>query len=192
MNQKLVWIIGAVLVIFILRNVYILAVGPDLPGRKVAELKNEIVKEGQKVAYNSDPPTSGSHYKTAAREGVYTSVGPAGGMSYHSTQDDRSLIASLADGFVILWYKCDMVGKGMVKEGTKTPSAYDDMECMKRADNLAKVFEKKGQVKLIVMPRAGLSKNYALTAWGRIDEFDEFDSKRVEEFIDSFRGLTID
>ncbi len=177
------------MVLFILRNLFILATQPDLPGRKVAELKNEVVKEGAEVSYNSDPPTSGAHYKIAAREGVYESVGPAGGMSYSSTQDDRSLVASMSDGFVILWYKCDVVGNPMVKEGTKTPSAYDDKKCMKRADNLSKVFLKKSQVNLIVMPRAGLKTNYALTSWGRIDEFDEYEEKRVIEFIDAFRGI---
>lgn len=189
MKKNIFWILSGILVLIIIRNIFVLLIQPDLPGRKVAELKNEIVKENQKVTYNSNPPTSGSHYKIAAREGVYFSVGPAGGMSYNTTQDDRSLVAAMADGFVILWYKCDIVGPSMVKEGATTQSSLKDKECVKRSDNLAKSFLGKGQNKLIVMPRVGLNKNYALTAWGRIDEFDEFDKMRVDEFIDAFRGF---
>jgi hypothetical protein len=42
--------------------------------------------------------------------------------------------------------------------------------------------------KLILAPYPPLDKNIALTAWTRLDTFDDFDEARVKSFIDSFRN----
>ncbi|MFQ5794557.1 MAG: DUF3105 domain-containing protein [Candidatus Bipolaricaulia bacterium] len=42
--------------------------------------------------------------------------------------------------------------------------------------------------RLIVAPYPGLDHDIALTAWGRIDKFDEFDRDRIEAFIQAYRN----
>jgi hypothetical protein len=42
---------------------------------------------------------------------------------------------------------------------------------------------------VILAPYPGMKSTIALTAWGRIDQFDEFDGKRIVRFIDAYRGI---
>lgn len=78
------------------------------------------------------------------------------------------------------------------KEGTVSgkieESQWESQECKDLVAKLTAVFEKKGKRKLIVIPRPALEARIALTAWGRIDKFDQFDEQRIIRFIDSFRN----
>jgi hypothetical protein len=42
---------------------------------------------------------------------------------------------------------------------------------------------------VILAPYPGMKTKIALTAWTRIDQFDEFDAKRIRRFIDAYRGI---
>jgi hypothetical protein len=42
---------------------------------------------------------------------------------------------------------------------------------------------------VILAPYPGMKNRIALTAWGRIDLFDDFDEKRITRFIDAYRGI---
>jgi hypothetical protein len=42
---------------------------------------------------------------------------------------------------------------------------------------------------VILAPYPGLDRCIALTAWARIDKFDQFDERRVARFIDAYRGI---
>ncbi len=42
---------------------------------------------------------------------------------------------------------------------------------------------------VVLAPRPGMDKRVALTAWGKIDKFDEFDEQRILRFIKRFRGI---
>jgi len=42
---------------------------------------------------------------------------------------------------------------------------------------------------VILVPYPGLDRCIALTAWTRIDKFDQFDERRVARFIDAYRGI---
>jgi hypothetical protein len=42
---------------------------------------------------------------------------------------------------------------------------------------------------VILAPYPGLDRCIALTAWTRIDQFDELDERRVVRFIDAYRGI---
>ena len=137
-----------------------------LPGQKMADLGRKHVPFGEKVEYNSNPPTSGPHDEDWIRTGVY-----------EREKDDRNLIHSLEHGYVIMSYKClEATGSASLNEG-----------CKVKKDQLAKIYEKKGKKKLIVVPRENLETNFALTAWTYLDKFDEFDQTRIEKFIDAHR-----
>ncbi len=42
---------------------------------------------------------------------------------------------------------------------------------------------------VILAPYPGMKSKIALTAWGRIDQFDDLDEARVTRFIDAYRGI---
>lgn len=162
-----------------------------LPGQKLADLGRGHVPIGTAVEYNSNPPTSGKHYEDWVRAGVY-----------EDPKDDRNLVHSLEHGYIIMSYKCsEGLGKtptagaeqsasesGILDDrNSGTPS--NSEECKARKEQLTSIYEKKGQRKLIVVPRENLDTNFALTAWTYVDKFDEFDGSRIEKFIDAHRDM---
>jgi hypothetical protein len=42
---------------------------------------------------------------------------------------------------------------------------------------------------VVLAPYPGMDRRIALTAWGRIDKFDEFDEKRITRFIEAYKGI---
>ena len=60
-------------------------------------------------------------------------------------------------------------------------------ECDSRKAQLEGLYNKKDKKKLIVVPRPNLDTIFALTAWQYIDKFEDFDSQRIEKFIDAHR-----
>lgn len=142
-----------------------IASSEPLPGQKMADLGRGHVPIGENVEYNSNPPTSGKHYEDWIRSGVY-----------ETPNDDRNLVHSLEHGYVIMSYKCDL------SQTVATPSA---SLCDLRKNQLAKIYEKKGKKKLIVVPKENLETNFALTAWTYLDKFNDFEEQRVTRFIDA-------
>ena len=182
MNKKIV-IIGIIVSIFIAFLVWLfIESSKPLPGQKIDDLGRGHVQIGENVDYNSNPPTSGKHYEEWIRAGVYD-----------GEKDDRNLVHSLEHGYVILSYECKVLAsrseQSAKSEATEsaqaTPSAESDPACDERKNQLVQIYEKKGKRKLIVLPRASMGTNFALTAWNWLDKFDTFDDSRVEKFIDA-------
>lgn len=184
MRQKwiILGIITALLIAF-LAWLFIESSKP-LPGTKIADLGRGHVQIGTEVNYNSNPPTSGKHYEDWIRVGVY-----------EESKDDRNLVHSLEHGYVIMHYKCQVTVDRIQDTGSSeasplrqrseaSGSAKMDDQCKIRKDQLAQIYEKKGKHKLIVVPRSNLETNFALTAWGYLDKFDQFDEGRIVKFID--------
>ena len=65
---------------------------------------------------------------------------------------------------------------------------YDCDDCEELVDQLAGVVRRYHE-HVILAPYPNLDNRIALTAWGRIDKFDEFDENRVVTFIDAYTGL---
>ncbi len=42
---------------------------------------------------------------------------------------------------------------------------------------------------VVLAPYPGMKHRIALTAWTRLDEFDEFDESRIVRFIGRYRGI---
>lgn len=183
MNKK--WVISAVIAalgVAILTWLFVESSKP-LPGSKVDDLGRGHVPVGTEVSYNSNPPTSGRHYEDWIRAGVY-----------ETEKDDRNLVHSLEHGYIVMSYKCNTstslsAGVKSEKSNEATESGQLSEECKSRKDQLAKVYEKKGERKLIVVPGENLDTNFALTAWTYIDKFDSFDFARIEKFIDAHLNM---
>lgn len=136
--------------------------GGGSPGNSVRSLGNQHVVPGEShIAYNSDPPTSGPHYQQIATWGI------------HSTPVEKELqIHNLEDGGVMVQYNCDSL---------------DEKTCGELVASLRAI--SKRYDKAILAPYSGMDRVIALTAWGRIDKFDEFDNERIERFISAYIGL---
>lgn len=67
-----------------------------LPGERIEDLGRDHVNDIAEVTYNSDPPTSGSHFPVWAKKGVYDRL-----------ISDGYLIHSLEHGYIVISYNCD-------------------------------------------------------------------------------------
>jgi hypothetical protein len=61
-------------------------------------------------------------------------------------------------------------------------------ECPELVEKLAAIVKRYNEYVLLA-PRPNLDRRIALTAWGKIDKFDDFDEARIERFIRKFRGI---
>lgn len=155
-----IYMVVSSVVLWGLFGLYKLATRP-LPGTPVADLGNEHIPSAQTPhsAYNSKPPTSGSHLDPKARWGI------------HDQQiSDELQLHNLEDGGVVISYDCD------------------GEDCTVLVEQLKQIASKYKD-RVILAPYAGLDTRITLTAWNRIDAFDEFDEKRVTSFISTFRGI---
>jgi hypothetical protein len=80
-------------------------------------------------------------------------------------------IHNLEDAGVAIQYNCDRT----------TP------ECKTLIDKLAQIVRRYENI--ILAPYPGMSHKIALTAWSRIDKFNEFDEQRIARFIDAYHGI---
>jgi len=124
--------------------------------------------------YNSDPPTSGPHYKVPAQGGYYEEAPP-----------DEQLVHNLEHGYVIIWYNCQRSPSG---GGALTTGQCNQLKQLIR-DTMARggASSRTSTPKLIAVPRPTLDTQLALTTWGRLDKFEAFDQNRVLNFIRAFR-----
>ncbi|MFQ5520808.1 MAG: DUF3105 domain-containing protein [Candidatus Methylomirabilia bacterium] len=76
-------------------------------------------------------------------------------------------VHNLEDGGVLVQYNCEC--PELVQELRAIVARYDRQ--------------------VILAPYRGMDTRIALTAWGRIDTFDEFDEKRIVRFITAFKGI---
>jgi len=78
-------------------------------------------------------------------------------------------VHNLEEGGVLVQYNC--------------PQACPDLVARLRAIVL------RYDTQVILAPYPGMDNTIALTAWSRIDTFDQFDEKRIVRFITAYRGI---
>jgi len=118
-------------------------VGAILPGKPFPNLGQKHIPEGERVIYNSNPPTSGSHYQVPAAWGIYSSKPPV----------DERLVHNLEHGGIIISYNSDLLKS-------------EDLEKVKaQARELRAI-----NPRLIIVPRASIDTAIALTAWGYLQK----------------------
>lgn len=198
MDKKFIWIGVAIVIVGAFLVWLFIESSKPLPGQKqsdncdnyidfskIPELNQAEDKcrahvgVGSPVNYPTNPPTHGPHYEEWTRAGVYT-----------EPKNDGNMVHSLEHGYVIMHYRCNLGGSQEASASAiATPSGKLDTqaECDQRKSELEKIYEKKGKRKLIVVARPNLDTNFALTAWSYLDKFDDFDSGRIEKFIDAHR-----
>lgn len=133
----------------------------QLPGERFRSLGNAHIGEDATPRYNSSPPTSGPHLPYTAGWGAYTEVQP-----------DPLLVHNLEDAGIILWYK----------SGTPEENAAE----VKKLEN---AYDARRYRRVVIAPRDDLETRYAITAWGRLETFDEPDPAQINAFMEAYEGL---
>lgn len=132
------------------------------PGEFVPSMGNRHVgsHEVGLTKYNSDPPTSGPHLPAVARWGIHENPIPK-----------ELQVHNLEDGGVVVQYNCSQAGE----------------ECRSLVGKLAQIVRVYDRT--ILAPYPGMSHKIALTAWSRIDKFNDFNEKRIVRFIEAYTNI---
>jgi len=124
-------------------------------GQRMNEQPATHIDPGQShPPYNSVPATSGWHYAAP--------LAPIRWGVWESVRADEVLVHNLEHGGVGVHYNCP--------EG-----------CDQLVSQLTEIVSKTSKV--VMSPYPDMDTRIALTSWGYIDQFDEFDQERVEDFI---------
>lgn len=144
------------------------------PGKSVPTLGNLHISSirAPHSPYNTIPPTSGPHTHNVAQWGVYRQQVP-----------DELQVHNLEDGGVIIQYDCKDC-RDFTRKLEKIVRGY-----FKRAKEEQKGKTRSKYSHLIVGPYKGIGAKIALTAWGRIDKFDDFDEDRIHRFVEAYVGI---
>jgi hypothetical protein len=159
----------------------ILQLGSPLPGETMADLGNLHVPPGQAHApYNSNPPTSGPHFGNLASWG-----------EHGEPIADELQIHNLEDGGVIVHYNCPDGCPELLEQlrgaiGEAFGGSFAEAERRATLD-----FRDPQAAHWILVPRPDpdMESRIALTAWTRIDKFDEFDQARIVQFLKQYEGI---
>lgn len=155
--------LAALVVVGLLGYAAFAEITKERPGQVISDLGNAHIGDVDTphAPYNSVPPTSGPHMGIIARRGV------------HSTQIPNEIQThNLEDAFVIVHYDCPQGCPELVEQLTGIVQPYLDRN-----------------KRVILEPYSGMSHRIALTAWTRLDGFDEFDAERVRKFVDAYEGI---
>jgi len=174
-------------------------------GKSIKELGRNHVTDISGLTYNSNPPTSGTHFPEWAKRGVYDRVISA-----------WYLIHSLEHGYVVVSYNCgtkapvvnsitytsgdpltklnDQVYAKMQPVTPETepaaevklPEAFSSPQCKQLVYKLSNFLKEYQRV--VIIPRFNLDTQIAVTAWGKIDKMDSFDENRLRAFIDAYHN----
>jgi len=133
------------------------------PEKFVRSMGNQHIGPGGigLTVYNSDPPTSGPHLPSTARWGIHENPIPK-----------ELQVHNLEDRGVVVQYNCSQT----------------EPDCKALIEQLAEIVRRYQEL-VILAPYPKMSHKIALTAWSRIDKFNEFDEQRIVRFIDAHIGI---
>lgn len=158
-NRRILYVTVAVLVAVGLAALTLWAILTPKPGEYVLSQGNDHITEAQMGQF--------SYNTTPPTSGPH--LGSLASWGVHDEPIPNELqVHNLEDGGVIVHYDCP--------EG-----------CPDLVVQLAQIVERYHEG-VILEPYPGMGTRIALTAWQRIDQFDEFDEERIVRFVRAFRG----
>ena len=152
------------------------------PGKTFPDLGNIHIKRlgDPHAPYNSNPPTSGPHMPGIAPWGAYDNQIPK-----------EYQVHNLEDGGVVIQYNCPKACSDLVKklEGVffKYKARADKESDGHKSEKTGKPVSK--YMHLILAPYPDMDARIALTAWTRLDTFNDFDEARIDRFIEAYIGI---
>lgn len=164
-------IIGAVVLVVALIGAGMYFGSRGQPGKSVPIQGAQHIQKGeQHAAYNSKPPTSGPHWNIGGEApvpwGIYTEPIP-----------DEAQLHNLEHGGVMIHYSC--------RDCPELATRLEDFYNRYVPANRLPMFPTSS--KIVIAPYYDMDARIALTAWGRIDTFDDYDEQRIVRFLEAFR-----
>jgi hypothetical protein len=161
-GRRKVWLIGGgvAVVAALVVGYFAYRAAADLPGVSMPDQGNEHIQ------IETDPHVAyNSDPPTSGPHMPY--IAPWG---IHTEPVSKELqVHNLEDGGVVVQYNC--------RSG-----------CPELVDKLKAVAGRYPE-QVILAPYPGMKTRIALTAWTRIDAFDDFDESRIGRFIEAYRGI---
>ncbi len=151
--------IGAVVVV-VLGFFLVRAIATPAPGEAVRSLGNTHITEGQMGQF--------TYNTTPPTSGPHLGSLARWGI-YSEPVPNELQIHNLEDGGVMVQYNCPDGCDEMVSQLAEIVNRYEDH--------------------VILAPYPDMDARIALTAWGRIDKFDDFDADRIVRFIKAYRAV---
>lgn len=130
----------------------------------------------EKITWNTVPTLPSPHIPLGSPHSSYNTDPPTSGphtdalapWGVHNEPIAKEMqLHNLEDGGVVINYAC--------------------RDCPELVDQLKAVAGRYDRV--VLAPYPGLDRKIALTAWGKIDKFDEFDEGRITKFIKAHIGI---
>lgn len=159
-RRRLVYGAIGVVAALVLGALLVRAILTPKPGEAVASMGNAHIDESQMGQF------------------VYNTTPPTSGphlgriarWGVHTEPIPNELqLHNLEDGGVMVQYNCPDGCSEMVAQLAEIVTDYDEG--------------------VILAPYPDMDATIALTAWGRIDTFDDFDQERIQRFIKAYRGI---
>ncbi len=120
--------------------------------------------------YDTDPPTSGSHYANPLPAGFYDETSPE---VTDLPNPEGFIVHALEHGYVVFWYNCTLVS---------------EQECSNIKSQLRAALDEAGNLKVIAFPWATADAPVVATSWGRMLKMETFDPDLVAKFIQRNRN----
>ena len=161
-RRRMQWAVGiaAAVVIAVVVGYFAYQSAADLPGASFADQGNLHVQ-----TVNEPIPPYNSDPPTSGPHLPY--IAPWG---VHTEPIPKQLqVHNLEDGGVVVQYNCPQPCPELVDKLTAIAKRYDRQ--------------------VVLAPYPGMKQRIALTAWTRLDAFDEFDESRIVRFIGRYRGI---
>ncbi len=141
------------------------------PGRAVPIQGSAHIEKGAThVAYNSKPPTSGPHWNIAGEAPVPWGI-------YKEPIVDEAQVHNLEHGGIMIQYNC--------RDCPELVAQLEGFYNRYVPEHPLPLF--RNSSKIIVAPYYDMPSRIALTAWGRIDQFNDYDEERIVKFVEAFR-----
>lgn len=130
------------------------------PGEEIPIMSStHIPVDSDPGTYNSNPPTSGSHYPETINAGFYDS-------NNHQYPGGR-LVHNLEHGYVIFWYNC---------------AGLSDSGCSELKSQIEAVLNEVNNVKVIAYPWDSIDVPVVITSWGRLQKMETFNAAQARAF----------
>jgi hypothetical protein len=158
-QRKWLWRSVGILALLVIGGLTYLALTKEYPGRAVPTLGNQHITAAE---------TPNVHYTTRPpTSGPHLPSVARWGIHTQPNPDELQ-VHNLEDGGVLVQYNCRDCD-ALIARLEAIVSRYSD--------------------KVILAPYPKMDTRIALTAWGRIDTFDDVDEQRIVRFIEAYRGI---
>lgn len=127
------------------------------------------VEIGEPLTYPSNPPAGGRHYAQSLPAGFYDEDN----LPNLPGDPEGYIVHSLEHGYVVFWYNCSLIS---------------EIACAELKADMKSVMDSRNNLKLIAFPWDSIDVPLVITSWGRLQQFEQFNSALALNFIDANRN----